>query len=214
LYMTSELVEISDLNGSDVALRESTSALMIQRWCEKDGKSGITTNFAGLIRNASTPSSDDAVPKVDEKIATVNLPQITGGATDLPVGEVANGLVTASSTAESLVIAPNVVRELLGVTIDGSPVRKVEVSTDGIKWNDAHVARVVLDKTATTMSVRLTAENGTQTVINKEIVRSVPTESSTPNSSDSSMNLMSYWWILLILFALIGAGFAFKRTNS
>ena len=192
-----------------LALKGSTGALFITREDCENG--GMLSAFASLKRTVTPPTPVDVAPPKDENVATIGLPDIAGGATDLAVGDVTGGVVIASPSATSVVLSPDVLAALLDLTVEGSKVELVEVSTDGINWRNALISQFALPATAKTMSVRLTAVDGKQTVIKQSIDRTVPvvvsqtdeTVQTSPDSSDSG--ILSYWWVLLILLVLAGA---------
>ncbi len=148
----------------------------------------------------------------------MSLPEITGGVVDLPVGVVTGGTVATSTSATSVTLTPDVIGGLLDLTVGGSHVETVEISTDGKTWHNALLGNVALPAEAKTMSVRLTAANGTQTVINHEIDRSVPVvvtaNDSTESRSSSTSNFLSYWWVLLILLVLVGIAKAAQKKRA
>lgn len=217
LYKQSDSETYYSVEPTSVALNSSTGALFITREDCENG--GMLTAFASLNRTVTPPTPDDVTPPVDDKVATVSLPEITGGATDLPVGEVTGGIVMPSPSATSVVLTPEVVTGLLELTVEGSKVELVEVSTDGITWHNALLGNVALPATAETMSVRLTAANGKQTVIKQSIDRTVPvvvsqTDETVQSSSDSSSGIASYWWVLLILLVLVAAALAARKKRA
>ncbi len=217
LYKQSDSETSYSVEPTSVALNSSTGALFITREDCENG--GMLTAFASLNRTVTPPTPDDVTPPVDDKVATVSLPEITGGATDLPVGEVTGGIVMPSPSATSVVLTPEVVTGLLELTVEGSKVELVEVSTDGITWHNALLGNVALPATAETMSVRLTAANGKQTVIKQSIDRTVPvvvsqTDETVQSSSDSSSGIASYWWVLLILLVLVAAALAARKKRA
>jgi hypothetical protein len=218
LYKRSNQEVSYSVEPASVALNGSTGALLIvQENCEKGG---ILTAFASLGRTATPPTPDDVNPPVDEKVATIGLLEITRGATDLPVGEVAGGVVTTSSAATSVALTPEVVTGLLALTVEDSKVELVEVSLDGINWKNALIGSFSLPASAETMSVRLTAANGKQSVIKQSIDRTVPVVvsqtdeivSASPDSRGSG--ILSYWWVLLVLLVLVGGFFATKKKRT
>jgi hypothetical protein len=156
---------------------------------------------------------------IDDKVKTVVLPEITGGVTDLPVGEVTGGTISVSPVAESFAVTPEVVSGLLDLTIAGSSVEKVEISTDGVTWVNPVVGHLPLPSSAKTMLVRLTAANGKQSVIKQQIDRTVPVvvsqtdETVTSGSSSSGSGILSYWWVLLILLILAAAAVAARNKR-
>lgn len=218
LYKRSNQKVSYSVEPTTVPLNGSTGALFITR--EDCEKGGILTAFASLGRTATPPTPDDVNPPVDEKVATIGLLEITRGATDLPVGEVAGGVVTTSSAATSVALTPEVVTGLLALTVEDSKVELVEVSLDGINWKNALIGSFSLPASAETMSVRLTAANGKQSVIKQSIDRTVPVVvsqtdeivSASPDSSGSG--ILSYWWVLLVLLVLIGGFFATKKKRT
>jgi hypothetical protein len=219
LYKRSNQEVSYSVEPASVALNSSTGALLIAQ-LENCEKGGILTAFASLERTVTPPTPDDVNPPVDEKVATIGLLEITRGATDLPVGEVAGGVITTSSAATSVALTPEVVTGLLALTVEDSKVELVEVSLDGISWKNALIGSFSLPATAETMSVRLTAANGKQSVIKQSIDRTVPVVvsqtdeivSASPDSSGSG--ILSYWWVLLILLVLIGGFFATKKKRT
>jgi hypothetical protein len=127
----------------------------------------------------------------------------------------------ASTAATSVVLTPDVVTGLLDLTVEGSKVELVEVSLDGITWQNALLGSFAMPSTAETMSVRLTAASGKQTVIKQSIDRSVPVVvsqndevvSTTADSSSSGSGILSYWWVLVLL-VLVGGFFATKKKRA
>ena len=220
LYKRSNQEVSYSVEPTTVPLNGSTGALLITR--EDCEKGGILTAFASLERTVTQPTPDDVNPPVDEKVATIGLLEITRGATDLPVGEVAGGVITTSSAATSVALTPEVVTGLLALTVEDSKVELVEVSLDGISWKNALIGSFSLPATAETMSVRLTAASGKQTVIKQSIDRSVPVVvsqndevvSTTSDSSSSGSGILSFWWVLLVLLVLIGGFFATKKKRT
>jgi hypothetical protein len=197
----------------DVPLRQSTAALVFGRWCDADGLP-FTNTFVSLARNASAPSAEDLLPVVNTTVATVALTELTGGMTDLPVGKTEGGSVSVSPQTESVAITPDVVKELFNVTIAGSKVETVEMSTNGKSWVPASFGALALPAEVKSMSVRLTAENGTQTVITRDVER-VETAVVVGESADSgSQSILSYWWILLLLFVLLAGAMAVKKKRT
>jgi hypothetical protein len=128
----------------------------------------------------------------------------------------------ASTAATSVVLTPDVVTGLLDLTVEGSKVELVEVSLDGITWQNAMLGSFAMPATAETMSVRLTAASGKQTVIKQSIDRSVPVVvsendevvSTSSDSSSSGSGILSYWWVLLVLLVLVGGFFATKKKRT
>jgi len=220
LYIRSNGEISYSVDPTTVPLNSSTGALFITR--EDCEKGGMLTAFASLGRTAAPPTPDDVTPPTDDAVVTVSLPEITGGATDLPVGEVLGGTVMVSTSATSVVLTPDVVTGLLDLTVDGSKVELVEVSIDGITWQNALQGNFALPATAETMAVRLTAASGKQSVIKQSIDRSVPVVvgqneevvSTTSDSSSSGSGVMSYWWVLLVLLVLVGGFFATKKKRT
>ena len=197
----------------DVPLRQSTAALVFGRWCDADGLP-FTNTFVSLARNASAPSAEDLLPVVNTTVATVALTELTGGMTDLPVGKTEGGSVSVSPQTESVAITPDVLKELFNVTIAGSNVETVEMSTNGKSWVPASFGTLALPAEVKSMSVRLTAENGTQTVITQDVER-VETAVVVGESADSgSQSILSYWWILLLLFVLLAGAMAVKKKRT
>ena len=197
----------------DVPLRQSTAALVFGRWCDADGLP-FTNTFVSLARNASAPSAEDLLPVVNTTVATVALTELTGGMTDLPVGKTEGGSVSVSPQTESVAITPDVLKELFNVTIAGSKVETVEMSTDGKSWVPTSFGTLALPAEVKSMSVRLTAENGTQTVITWDVER-VETAVVVGESADSgSRSILSYWWILLLLFVLLAGAMAVKKKRT
>jgi hypothetical protein len=220
LYVRSSEKISYSVEPTTVPLNGSTGALFITR--EDCEKGGMLTAFASLGRTATPPTPEDVTPLVDDAVTTIGLPEITGGATDLPVGEVTGGTVMASTAATSLVLTPDVVTGLLDLTVEGSKVELVEVSLDGITWQNALLGNFAMPATAETMSVRLTAASGKQTVIKQSIDRSVPVVVSqndevvttSSDSSSSGSGILSYWWVLLVLLVLVGGFFATKKKRA
>jgi hypothetical protein len=220
LYVRSSEKISYSVEPTTVPLNGSTGALFITR--EDCEKGGMLTAFASLGRTATPPTPEDVTPLVDDAVTTIGLPEITGGATDLPVGEVTGGTVMASTAATSVVLTPDVVTGLLDLTVEGSKVELVEVSLDGITWQNALLGNFAMPATAKTMSVRLTAASGKQTVIKQSIDRSVPVVvsqndevvSTTADSSSSGSGILSYWWVLLVLLVLVGGFFATKKKRA
>jgi hypothetical protein len=134
--------------------------------------------------------------------------------TDLPVGKTEGGSVSVSPQTESVAITPDVLKELFNVTIAGSKVETVEMSTNGKSWVPASFGALALPAEVKSMSVRLTAENGTQTVITRDVER-VETAVVVGESADSgSQSILSYWWILLLLFVLLAGAMAVKKKRT
>jgi hypothetical protein len=220
LYKQSNSTTSFSAEPTTVPLNGSTGALFITR--EDCEKGGMLTAFASLGRTATPPTPEDVTPLVDDAVTTIGLPEITGGATDLPVGEVTGGTVMASTAATSVVLNPDVVTGLLDLTVEGSKVELVEVSLDGITWQNALLGNFAMPATAKTMSVRLTAASGKQTVIKQSIDRSVPVVVSqndevvttSSDSSSSGSGILSYWWVLLVLLVLVGGFFATKKKRA
>ena len=214
LYFVSDETEIVMESGITlkIPLRQSTAAIILSDWCGGDD-SPITNTFVSLGRSASVPSAEDLSPVVNTTVATVALTELTGGVTDLPVGKTEGGSVSVSPQAESVAITPEVVKELFNVTIAGSKVETVEMSTDGKSWVPATFGALTLPADVKALSVRLTAENGTQTVITRDVER-VETAVVVAESADSgSQSILSYWWILLLLFVLLGSAMAIKKKK-
>jgi hypothetical protein len=219
LYKQSDSETSYSVEPTSFALNGSTGALFITREDCENG--GMLTAFASLGRTATPPTPEDVAPPVDDAVTTIGLPEITGGATDLPVGEVTGGTVMASTAATSVVLTPDVVTGLLDLTVEGSKVELVEVSLDGITWQNALLGSFAMPSTAETMSVRLTAASGKQTVIKQSIDRSVPVVvsqndevvSTTADSSSSGSGILSYWWVLVLL-VLVGGFFATKKKRA
>jgi hypothetical protein len=220
LYKQSDSETSYSVEPTSLALNGSTGALFITREDCENG--GMLTAFASLDRTATPPTPEDVTPPVDDAVTTIGLPEITGGATDLPVGEVTGGTVKASTSATSVVLTPDVVTGLLDLTVEGSKVELVEVSVDGITWQNALLGNFSLPATAKTMSVRLTAASGKQTVIKQSIDRSVPVVvsqndevvSTASDSNSSGSGILSYWWVLLVLLVLVGGFFATKKKRT
>jgi hypothetical protein len=220
LYKQSNSTTSFSAEPTTVTLNGSTGALFITR--EDCEKGGMLASFASLGRTATPPTPDDVTPPVDDAVTTIGLPEITGGATDLPAGEVTGGTVMASTAATSVVLTPDVVTGLLDLTVEGSKVELVEVSLDGITWQNAMLGSFAMPATAETMSVRLTAASGKQTVIKQSIDRSVPVVvsendevvSTSSDSSSSGSGILSYWWVLLVLLVLVGGFFATKKKRT
>ncbi|MEY3266061.1 MAG: hypothetical protein RJA15_507 [Actinomycetota bacterium] len=197
----------------DVPLRQSTAALVFGRWCEGDGLP-FTSTFVSLARNASAPSAEDLLPVVNTTVATVALTELTGGMTDLPVGKTEGGSVSVSPQTESVAITPDVVKELFNVTIAGSKVETVEMSTNGKSWVPASFGALALPAEVKSMSVRLTAENGTQTVITRDVERVEKAVVVGESADSGSQSILSYWWILLLLFVLLAGAMAVKKKRT
>ena len=215
LYFVSDETEIVMESGITlkIPLRQSTAAIILSDWCGGDD-SPITNTFVSLGRSASVPSAEDLSPVVNTTVATVALTELTGGVTDLPVGKTEGGSVSVSPQAESVAITPEVVKELFNVTIAGSKVETVEMSTDGKSWVPATFGALTLPADVKALSVRLTAENGTQTVVTRDVER-VETAVVVAESADSgSQSILSYWWILLLLFVLLGSAMAIKKKRT
>ena len=216
LYLENNLDLLFLAESNTVTLNSSTGALFIaQDPC--DGK--FSNVFAELNRPVTPPTPDDVNQPIDDKVKTVVLPEITGGVTDLPVGEVTGGTISVSPVAESFTVTPEVVSGLLDLTIAGSSVEKVEISTDGVTWVNPVVGHLPLPSSAKTMLVRLTAANGKQSVIKQQIDRTVPVvvnqtdETVTSGSSSSGSGILSYWWVLLILLILAAASVAARNMR-
>jgi len=214
LYLENNLEFLEESNTLN--LKSSTGALFIaQDPCDEK----FTTVFAELNRPVTPPTPDDVNHPIDDKVKTVVLPEITGGVTDLPVGEVTGGTISVSPVAESFTVTPEVVSGLLDLTIAGSSVEKVEISTDGVTWVNPVVGHLPLASSAKTMLVRLTAANGKQSVIKQQIDRTVPVvvsqtdETVNSGSSSSGSGILSYWWVLLILLVLAAAALAARNKR-
>jgi hypothetical protein len=202
-----------DKSVVDISLRQSTAALVFGRWCEGDGLP-FTNTFVSLGRNASAPTAEDLLPVVNTTVATVALTELTGGMTDLPVGKTEGGSVSVSPQAESVAITPDVVKELFNVTIAGSKVETIEMSTDGKSWIPATFGALPLPAEVKSMSVRLTAENGTQAVITRDVERVETTVVVAESADSGSQSILSYWWILLLLFVLLAGAMAVKKKRT
>ena len=216
LYLENNLDYLFLAESNTVTLKSSTGALFIaQDPCDEK----FSTVFAELERPVTPPTPDDVKQPIDDKVKTVVLPEITGGVTDLPVGEVTGGTISVSPVAESFAVTPEVVSGLLDLTIAGSSVEKVEISTDGVTWVNPVFGYLPLASSAKTMLVRLTAANGKQSVITQQIDRTVPVvvsqtdETVTSGSSSSGSGILSYWWVLLILLILAAAAVAARNKR-
>ena len=213
LFIQSEEEMANGMPSIETTLRPSTSAMALLRWCEGDGRR-VTATFASLDRKTSKPTSEDFSHSEGEIVATVLLPEITDGKTDLPAGEVTGGSIIVTSQAESLAIRPDVLAELFHLTVDGSPVKTVEISTDGKTWLPADIGKIELPKDVSKLSVRLTSDNGTQTVITRDIERAAPASAAISVSSDSASNTMMIVLIILGLLVLVAIALLLNKKRS
>jgi hypothetical protein len=201
----------------DISLHPSTTALQFVRSCSEEGDQSLFT--FGLLNRSTSPSAtpptaEDIANDFNESVATISLPEITQGASDLPVGPVSGGSFAVAAQAESLSLTPDVVFELLDLTIAGSKVEQVEISADGKRWVPGNFGDIALPEDASQLSIRLTAEDGSQTVITRDIER---TSSSTPavgTASESGMGAMNLVFIALALLLLLAAAFALKKKRA
>jgi len=201
----------------DISLHPSTTALQFRRSCSEESNQWLST--FGLLNRSTSPSAtpptaEDIANDFNETVATISLPEITQGLTDLPVGTVSGGSFAVAAQTESLSLTPDVVFELLDLTIAGSKVEQVEISADGKRWVPGNFGDIALPEDASQLSIRLTAEDGSQTVITRDIER---TSSSTPavgTASESGMGAMNLVFIALALLLLLAAAFALKKKRA
>lgn len=199
LYLNSAYHYAKNESTFSTSLQPSTAAILFSSWCAEND-SELRETFASLNRPTSAPSAEDVTPSSNEITATISLIDLTKGITELPVGEIAGDFIAVAPTTEYLSLSRDVVSQLLDLTVEGSKVTKVEVSTDGRTWLPADIGKVKIGKDDSMLSVRLTAENGTQTVITREIERGAPAIVSAPESSDGGLSTMT---ILLSIFGLL-----------
>ena len=207
------------LNGKiDISLHPSTAALQFIRSCSEESNQWLST--FGLLNRSTSPSAtpptaEDIANDFNESVATISLPEITQGASDLPVGPVSGGSFAVAAQAESLSLTPDVVFELLDLTIAGSTVERVEISADGKKWVPGNFGDIELSEDASQLSIRLTAKDGSQTVITRDIDRSSSSTPAVDTASESGMGAMNFVFIALaLLLLLLAAAFAVKKKRA
>jgi LPXTG-motif cell wall-anchored protein len=160
------------------------------------------------------PSEEDHSSSEGMKIAIISLPEITNGNSDVPAGEVSGGPVLISPQTELFLLPPDVISDLMKLTIAGSPVKKAEVSVDGQTWLPANLGEFALPAEAKSLQFRLTAEDGTQTVITREIDKSAPVIASENAPSTSGSNVLLYVLILLGLLLLAAAILTARKKRN
>lgn len=195
-----------------ISVSPSTAALQFIRSCEEEKREWLFT--FGLLGRSSTPSgAEDVANNFKELIATISLPEITQGVSDFPVGEVSGGSIAVAAEIDSLSLTPDALFELLNLTIAGSKVKTVEISADGENWIPSVIGDVELRENASKFSVRLTAENGSQTVITRDIDRSASSSSVVDTTTDSGINTLTFVLIALALLLLLAVAAVVRKKR-